>query len=75
MSEANASGEQQRDTLASDPEHRDLHTESLTDLIDTLQRQSFIRRFELQAAGDAEDTELRVLGSRLRPLTPAGRSG
>ncbi len=75
MSEANASGKKQRDTPASDPEHRDLQTESLTDLIDTLQRQSFIRRFELPAAGDTEDAELRILGSRLRSANPSGRSG
>jgi hypothetical protein len=50
MSEANASCKT-HSAPSSDRAHTDDHAESLTDLIDVLQRQSFTRRFEPQTNG------------------------
>jgi len=61
------------DSLESERGYIDEHAESLTDLIDVLQRQSFTRRFELRVSqsggeGDAASTSVapRLLSRRSR---------
>jgi len=57
MSEANASRKTEPDQRTSDREQTEAPAESLTDLIDVLQRQSFTRRFEVQTNGPVASRE------------------
>jgi hypothetical protein len=63
MSEANASHTNEPNSRVSNRADMNDRAESLTDLIDGLQRQSFTRRFELQKA------EVRVIERDL-PASP-----
>jgi len=51
------------DSLESERGYIDEHAESLTDLIDVLQRQSFTRRFEPQGPSRIIESEIRSVGA------------
>ena len=67
MSKPNASPKNDRDPRAQRSAYTDPQAESLTDLIDVLQRQSFTRRFEPQ-------TDVRVIERDLPARSPTTRA-